>query len=138
MPDLEPPPNAVKAFGWRWRNWLNNLYEFSTKAGAFIGGGSSITTSDSPFSMKISDEVILADPDAGTITINLLPGQNGRVVKISNIKTGGAASVNISPDGTDLIQSSVGTDPGAGPLILTKGQTTTIVFVTEETAWLQI
>ncbi len=29
MDELEPPPNAVSTFEWRWRNWLHNLYEFS-------------------------------------------------------------------------------------------------------------
>lgn len=119
-----------------WTTWLFNLFEqVSSNTGAFITGAG-ITTIDSPYSMQSTDEVIYADPDTGTIRVDLLAGENGRLIRVKNVKTGAAASVDVYPNGSELIQTSAGTDPGAGPLTLSKGESVTLVYVATETAWL--
>ena len=126
----QPPPRSINDFSFEWKDWLWFLYAKINSEGAFVDGGAIISSSDSPYAMENDDEIIFANPDAGVIRVDLLPGQAGRIVRIKNIKTGGSVDVDVYPTSPDKIQdSTLANDPNNGPFSISKGESMTFIFI---------
>ena len=133
---LDPVPNTTPIIGnekpgFICFNCFLNLMARIDREVLFLSSWKSITQSDTPYAMSNDDEVIFANPDVSPnlLRVDLLPGQEGRLIRISNIKTGGAGTVAIYPNGADLIQPDVEVDPDAGPLDMSKGESFTLLFI---------
>lgn len=61
-----------------------------------------ITSADSPYTVLNSDEIIFANTGGGAITINLLPGVEGKYFKIINVGTSGN-NVVVNPNGAEKL-----------------------------------
>ena len=74
----------------------------------FAGGARTTTrviSTDSPYTVLATDEIILADTDTTAITINLPAGTAGRHLKIVNVGSSGN-DVTIDPNGTEELYGS--------------------------------
>lgn len=96
-----------------------------------------VEQADTPYAMTTSDQLIVVKPnDGATVRVDLIPGVNGRSIRIKNIKTGAAATAAIYSDAGDLLQLAPGTDPSTtGPYNLSKGQTVDFVYLSDFGAW---
>lgn len=88
-----------------------------------------LTSTDSPYTVRDGDKVILADTAGGAITVNLQAGQNERVLYIKNIASSGTNAVTVTPDGSDDI------DRTGASWSLTVTQSIQIIYSGSEANW---
>ena len=117
-------------------NAINHLLVLVGQGPSFINVNL-VEQADTPYQMVVSDQFLAVKPnDASTVQVTLIPGVEGRVIQIKNVKTGAAATVAIYSDSGDLLQLSPGTDPTTtGPYNLTKGQQVDFVYLSDFGAW---
>ena len=134
---LDPVPNTTpivegKKPSFIWMTWFFNLHQRVIRSGLFLNI-TFVEQAASPYAMIGDDEMIAVEPnDSSTVRIDLIPGEDGRVIRIRNTKTGAAATVAIYSQSPDFIQLTAGTDPTTtGPFNLSKGQDVDFVFVAE-------
>lgn len=133
---IEPPPFPVVDFIYKWKNWLNKLYQaISLNVATLWFNISAVSTSDTPYDMAIVDQVLLVDPDTADLTINLPDGavEDGISFYIKNIDWTGTYTVLVNP-GTNKVEQPAGapstTDFSLGPL-----DSIQIVFDSELSTW---
>ncbi len=100
---------------------------FSTQAGQ-IKNTTRITSS--PYTVLVTDNIIIVDTDGGAITVNLPAGIDGTHYRITNVGTA-ANDVTVDPNGTEQLFGG-----GAGvSFALIDGETINIYFETTENWW---
>lgn len=106
---IEPPPFPVRDFIYKWKNWLNNLYNaISLDVATNWYNIVAVSASDTPYSITIVDQVVLADPDTGALVLNLPEElEDGISFFIKNIDESGTYSLTVNP-GTNLIEQASG------------------------------
>lgn len=89
-----------------WR--ISDALGGSGVSGGGTGGRTYQTTelssTDSPYTTRNRDEVILADTTSGAITVTLQAGQDKRYLYIKNVGT--ALNVTVTPNGSDDIDKT--------------------------------
>lgn len=105
------------------------LVQLHTNGGR-IKNTTRIDDGDSPYTVLVTDEIILADTDGGVITVNLPAGVDGTHYRISNTGSSGN-DVTVDPNGAEQLFGG-----GAGvSFALVDGETINIYFETTENWW---
>lgn len=103
---IEPPPFPAQDFSYIWKTWLNILSTIVTNEIAQDWHSiTAVSTSVDGSSKTITtiDQVILADPDSGALTIVLPdPVEDGLSNYIKNIDESGTYTLTVDP-GTNKI-----------------------------------
>jgi hypothetical protein len=133
---IEPPPFPIVDFIYKWKNWLNNLYQaVSLNVATLWFNITGVDSADTPYTMTIVDQVLLVDPDTADVTINLPDGtvEDGLSFYIKNIDYTGTYVVQLNP-GTNNIEQPSGapstTDFNLGPL-----DSVQVIFDSELGTW---
>lgn len=87
------------------RQVIDDNFDASTSLNTVV-----ITDADSPFTPELTDELVLCDATAGTITVALQPlaDAENRVITIKKTDSSGNA-VTIDGDGSEQVEQSGGT-----------------------------